>query len=438
MRGIKMQELKKECEKAYNKKDYSRLDWACNQILKQDKNNETALTYKLYIYCNWRQYHLVFKAAEQIRMLYPDNYHAYNAEAIAYSARKEFVKALKCCEAGLEIKDYYWLRINKIEALISLNRIDEAYEFCNALEIPGYNFTKALINCGKYSEIPKYDCVLSKKELIDYFLKRCEYLDMIGNREEILKVCEEIFKLDKDNEPALIYKVNALAYLGKNDELLKYADYGIKLYPDEAIFYLLKADVVYFDLGDFDKAVKLYEKGFSLYENPREHCSHSDQLIWALYDRADQLIESANFKDAVEIYDKILFYKEGEFKALDNIDTLVNKHNVKYEPSEYYSQSLKLRFELENRFNEIDEYLKAIDVGEYGDEYVNGCCEFKEYNSLAEYIRDIIICLMDVYPEYNEESSKYRVKIAFENVKESFEFGESAYDFAVVYGFSAG
>lgn len=39
---------------------------------------------------------------------------------------------------------------------------------------------------------------------------------------------------------------------------------------------------------------------------------------------------------------------------------------------------------------------------------------------------------------YDEESSKYLVKIAFENVKESFEFKESAYDFAVVYGFSGG
>ena len=117
---------------------------------------------------------------------------------------------------------------------------------------------------------------------------------------------------------------------------------------------------------------------------------------------------------------------------------LVKEHDIEYEPSKYYEKSLKLKMEHENRFNQIDEYLKGIDVGEYDLEYVNGCGEFKEYGSLAEYIHDIIICLMEAYPSYDEESSKYLVKIAFENVKKSYEFKEPAYDFAVVYGFSCG
>ena len=85
-----------------------------------------------------------------------------------------------------------------------------------------------------------------------------------------------------------------------------------------------------------------------------------------------------------------------------------------------------------------NEYLKAINVGDYGTEYVGGCSEFKEYGSLAEYIRDIIICLMEAYPSYDEKDSRYLVKIAFEDVRALFEFEEQAYDFAVVYGFSGG
>ena len=42
-----MDELIRECEKAYDKKNFSRLDWFCNEILEQQKINETALTYKL-------------------------------------------------------------------------------------------------------------------------------------------------------------------------------------------------------------------------------------------------------------------------------------------------------------------------------------------------------------------------------------------------------
>lgn len=431
-----MQELLRECEKAYDEKNFSRLEWLCNEILKQHKNNETALTYKLYIYCDWRQHHLVFSIASRIHMLYPNNYHAYNAEAIVYLDRNEFDKALECCEEGLKIKDYHWLKMNKIEALIGLNRIDEAFEFCNASDIADYSFTKALINCGKYSEISKYEMELSKKELIDCFFKRCKYLDRRGNREEILKVCEEIFNLDEDNEIALQYKIRSLAFLQKHEEVLKCSDYAIKLYPNNCRFFFEKAETLLWSFEDIDGAIEYYEKGFGLVDDFDRYWADIDNIVIALNKKADQLIESGDCIKAVNVYDKILFYRPREFKALDNIDALVRKHNIKYEPSKYYKESLKLRIELENRFDQIDEYLKAIDVGEYDGEYVNGCSEFKDYKSLADYLRDIIICLMEAYPGYTEKDSKHLLKIAFDNVKESYEFEEPAYDFAVVYGFS--
>ena len=431
-----MDELINECEKAFKQKDYSRLDWLCNKLLMQDKNNETALTYKLYIYCNWRQYHLVFRISKQIQMHYPDNYHVYNVKARVYLDNHEFEKALKCCERGLKINDNPWLKINKIESLISLNRFDDAFMFYNSSDIPNYNFTYALINCAKYSEISKYGERLSKKELLDYFLKRCKYLDMRYNHEEILKVCDEIFKIDKDNEIALQYKIHSLAVLEKDEKVLKCSDYAIKLYPHNFKFFFKKAETLLWSFDDVDGAIEYYEKGFSLIEDFDKYCFDIDNIVTALNEKANQLIESNNYKKAVNIYDKILFYKPREFKALDNIDALVKIHNVIYEPSRYYNESLKLRIELENKFNQIEEYLNTIDVGEYDDEYINGCSEFKDYNSLADYIRDIIICLMDVYPSYDENHCKYLVKIGFENVKQSFEFNESAYDFAVVYGFS--
>ena len=438
--GDKMtiQDLLNECEKAYGEHDYSRLEWVCNQILDEYNDNETALTYKLYVYCYWHQYRFVFETANRIHELYPNNYHAYNAKAIAYLGKNEFENALECCEEGLKIKDYYWLKINKIESLISLNRIDDAYEIYKSFDIPDYNFTKALINCGKYSEISEYDEDLLKEELIGYFFKRCQYLDRIGNWKEILKVCDEIFKIDEDNEIALEYKIYSLAFLEKKEEVLKCCDYAMKLYPENFRFYFEKGETLLWTFEDIDGAIEYYEKGFNFVEDSGRHWPDIDNIVEALNRKADQFIESGNYKKAVNIYDKVLFYKPREFEALDNIDMLVKEHNIKYEPSKYYEKSLKLKMEHENRFNQIDEYLKGIDVGEYDLEYVNGCSEFKEYGSLAEYIHDIIICLMDAYPNYDEESSKYLVKIAFENVKKSYEFKEPAYDFAVVYGFSCG
>ena len=308
----------------------------------------------------------------------------------------------------------------------------------NSSDISNYNFTYALINCEKYSKISRYGERLPKKELLDYFLKRCKYLDGRYNHVEILKVCEEIFKIDKDNEIALQYKIHSLAVLENDEEVLKCLDYAIKLYPNNCIFFFNKAETLLWAFEDVDGAIEYYEKGFRLVEDFDKYCFDIDKMVTALNEKANQLIEEDNYEKAVNIYDKILFYKPKEFKALDNIDALVKNHNVSYEPSRYYKESIILRMELENKFNQIEEYLNTIDIGKYDDEYINGCSEFKDYNSLADYIRDIIICLMDVYPSYDVISSKYLIKIAFDNVKQSFEHNESAYDFAVFNGFSGG
>lgn len=430
-----MQKLLKECEKAYGAHNYSRLDWLCNQILKKDNNNETALTYKLYVYCDWRQYHLVFKVADQIHGLYPGNCHAYNAKAIAYMGKREFEKALECCEEGLKINDYYWLRINKIESLISLNRIDEAYEFFKSSDIADYTFTEALINSGKYSEIHEYDEWLTNEELLDCFYKRCMHLDSIGDGEEIQRVCEEIFKIDEYNETAIQYKI---LLLDDDEEILRCCNRAIKACPENPRFYFEKAETLMWGIEDIDGAIECYEKGFSLVDDFDKYYFDINNIIDALDMKADQLIEENDYAKAVSMYDKILFYRPNEFMALDKIDGLVKEHGINYEPSEYYRESLRLRMELEKKFSQIDDYLKSVEIGEYSDEYVDGCSEFKDYKSLDEYIHDIIICLMKVYPGYDEESSKQLVKIAFENVRQSFEYRESAYDFAVVYGFSCG
>ena len=433
-----MDELIKECEKAYSKKDYSRLDWACNKILENHKNNETALSYKLYIYCDWHQYHLVFRIADKINRLYPNNYHAYNAKAIAYSCKKEFKKSLDSCNKGLEIKDYWWLRINKIEALISLNRIDEAYEFYNSFEIQNYNFTKALINCGKYSEISKYEERLSNEELLSYYFKRCSFLDKWGNHEEILKVCEEILKIDNDNEFALEYKTNSLSSLEDKDEVLKCLNHSIKLYPDNFRFYLKKGETLLWGFEDIDGAIECYEKGFALVEDFERCWFDANNLVDTLNKKADQLIESGKWEDAVYIYDKILFYKPNEFEAFDKINSLTKEHNIDYTHSKHYNESLKLKEELQRKIKQLDNFLETIVIGEYDEDYVNGCSEFKDYNSFEEYVRDVIICLMESYPKRSEEYSRLLVKSDIHYIKSSFEHEEPADECIIVVGYGCG
>lgn len=433
-----MDELIKECEKEYGQENYSRLDWLCNQILEQDRMNETALTYQLYIFCKWRQHHLVFRTAEEIHNAYPDNYHAYNVKAMAHLTKGEFQKALDCCEEGLKIKDYHWLRMNKIEALISLNRIDEAYEFHNSGEIPDYNFTKALINCGKYGEIKGYRDDLSDEEIVEYLLKRCFDLDDRGDYEEVVRACDEIFKVEGDNEEALIYKAIALAHLERNDELLEICDYGIRSYPKISLFYFLKAETSYYDLKKLDEAIELYEKGLSLSSNPHSHWGRISDLTYALNDKADQLIESGNYREAVQTYDKILFYKPEEFDALDKINTLTKEYEIDYKPTEHYNESARLRCESQRRIKRIDDFLERIVIGKYDEDYVRGCSEFKDYSSFEEYVRDVIICLMESYPKHSEEHSRFLVKCNIEYVKSSYEYREPTNYCVIEVGYCCG
>lgn len=432
-----MEELLKQCGKLFAQKDFSALELVSNEILEIDENNEAALTYKLYVYCYMRQFHLVFGVADKIHRLYPQNIHAHNCEAIAYMERKEFEKALECCDKALKINDCNDLKKNKVEALISLDRTGEAYEFFKVSDIPDYTFTNALINCGKYCEIYDYEDI-SDRQIVDCLLKRCEWLERKSDYGEILRVCDEIFKIDTGNEAALENKIYALQGLERDDEALKFADYAIGLYPESYMFHFLKADSLLWVFEDIDGAIECIERGLSIAGNldGQRHCI--DNLLTALFKKADKLAGSGSFKKAAETYDRVLFYRSCEFKALDSIDALVRDYETEYEPTQHYRKSLKLKTELEDRSNRIDEYLNDIDVGSYDANYVNGCSEFRDYESLADYIRDIIISLMDAYPGFDEQYSKYRVKIAFENVKKSFEFKEPAYDFAVVCGFGCG
>ena len=430
---MNINELLDECDKSYANKDFSRLNWACSSILEEDKTNETALTYQLYVYCDWRQYHLVFRIANQIRRLYPENYHAYNAEAIVHMEKNEFKEALQCCEEGLKISDYYWLRKNKIEALISLNRIEEAREFYNNSQIPDYDFTKALINCTKFSEIT-HDKT-SDSELVGYMLYKCREFDRKSKHSEVLKVCDEILKIDKENENALVYKVHAMAFLGRDDELLKYLNYGIRLYPENPMFYLLKAETIQLDL---DETIDLYEKGLALCQNPKNHWYHIDELVFALHDKADELSKAGKYDEAVVLYDKILYYKNDDFKALDRLDELVSQHNLRYEHTQHYDESFNLRINARKRLEKIDDCLGNIVVGEYDEDYINGCSEFKDYKSLDEYIRDIIIVLMEAYPCHSEQQARFLVKCDMECIKSAYEQKEPADYCAIGVGYCCG
>ena len=450
------EEILKECEDVFEKQDYSlldylcritlgeddnglgsHLDYLCRKVLAEDKDNIVALNYRAFRCPN----HLSFPILNRILEMDPDNYFAYNTKAMSYINEEDYEESLKCSEKGLKIKDYDWLRRNKIEALINLDRVEDAYEFYKASDIPNYTFTKGLINCGKYSQVPKFDEGLTKEELLEYYYKRCKSLyehpklSPKGKQyEAVLEVCEEIFKIDKDNEIALEYVVGSYAFLNEFEEVIRWCDYAINLYPDNFRFYFDKAEVLYWTYKDLDAAIECYEKGFSHVDCIGYHWYAVDDMVYALYDKAEEL----SGQEAISIYDKILFYKPKEYKALDRIDEIVKEHGLDWECSESYRESLILRTENDNRLKEIDDFLNTIEIGEYDKEYLNGCSEFKDNYSFKDYVRDVIICLMESSYGYSEESARERVKISMNYIKGEYEVKEPAAYCVIEVGYSCG
>ena len=433
-----MDEITRKCMNAYEKRDYQTLKGLCEEILESDENSETALSFKLYVHREYRQYHLLFKASDKIRKLYPENVHPYRTEAMAYLDLGEYENALKSCNDGMKIRNSDSFKKMKTEALAGLGMFEEAYEFYASSQIPGYTFTNALINSSKYSQIPQY-CSIDDAELAVLLLERCRYLYNRGWRaEEIIEVCSIIFKLDSGNEMAFEYIIPELGRLERTEEALAYADRAIEIHPKSYRFLFDKAEILLWTLGDIDGAIEYLRRGLSMVDDFERHWPEVDNMVEALFQKSEILIKSESYTSAVEVLDEILIYRPREFRALEAIVEITEKHNTGYVETPHYRKSVKLKKLSDEREKMLDECLNEIEIGDVGDEYVSGCSEFKDYASFGEYVRDIIICLIATYPYESEEDARFLVKSKMSGIKKSYEFSEPAFSASMEVGYCGG
>lgn len=434
--------LLEECEKSFKSRNFERLEFFCEEALEQDGDNVIALNYKAFFESFYHSnYYLSLSILGHVHDLDSNDYHSYNIEAFAHMKEKRYEEALESCEKGLKIKDYYWLRRNRVESLIGLDRVGEAFDFYMEREIPNYSFVKALINCERYSLISEYAENISDEELIGLFLKRCEYLlwggyyGLKGRYAERIRICDEIFKIDKGNEFALEHKLASLGQFGRNEEILELSDYSMNLYPNNPRFCFFKAETLLWVFKDNDGAIKYFEKGFALVENRKKYRRQFEAYIYALYDKARYI----NHDEAMRIYNKILSYDPEYYPCYHSavliaIDSIANKRKEDFELIESYKDYFKSEIELEKKFKGLDDFLKSIEIGDYDEGFLKGCVEFRDYDSFDDYVRDVIICIMISYPEYDEEMAKIRVKYSINYVKTSFGYEGSPYDCAIVIG----
>ena len=107
------------------------------------------------------------------------------------------------------------------------------------------------------------------------------------NYSRVELICNRILEQDKSNETALEYKILSLAFLEKDEEVLECADYAINLYPDNYRFYFEKAETLLWAFEDVDGAIECYERGLSLVEDFERHWPSVDNMVIALYRKAE-------------------------------------------------------------------------------------------------------------------------------------------------------
>lgn len=150
-----IQDLLEKCEDAYECNDFKRLLKLSDEVLGIDSKNQIAIGYKSISYCFLNQPNDALKLLKKAIGLYPNNYYYKNNAAIAYYELGEYEKSLKCCNEGLNIKNFDWLYENKIKALLKLDRVDEAIE-CYENSPILTEIYDLMIEAGKFSEAFRY------------------------------------------------------------------------------------------------------------------------------------------------------------------------------------------------------------------------------------------------------------------------------------------
>ena len=157
-----LQDLLDKCEYAYYEKDYRNLMGLCDEVLKRNQYNQTAISYKSISYVFLGQPEKAVEMLEDAMKRYPNNYYMRNNLSMAYYDLGQYEKSLECCDEGLKIKEFDWLIENKIKALLKLDRVEEAIQFYeNSHEY--VEICDLMIEAGKCSDALRY-CLYEELE----------------------------------------------------------------------------------------------------------------------------------------------------------------------------------------------------------------------------------------------------------------------------------
>ena len=132
--NIETDKLLQRCKLFYEMNDYENTIRLCNRILKDDGENETALSLKAMSLFKLGQYSNALEVIDQGLKIYPENTTLKNAKTSVFERRADLTKRLKVISRQLAENDDEDLVKKKLHTLISLEEYGEAYKYFMSLD----------------------------------------------------------------------------------------------------------------------------------------------------------------------------------------------------------------------------------------------------------------------------------------------------------------
>jgi len=142
--------------------------------------------------------------------------------------------------------------------------------------------------------------------MIEPLLDKCEALYNRGDYENLIKTCDEVLEIEKEEPASMNYKAISLYYLGKYDEATEILDHCLKLHPTNHYTLNNKA-LVYIAQGEYEKALECCEKGLE-----------SRDLDWLQINKIESLIHLGRTDEAYQYYQSVQIPYYTFQEALDN------------------------------------------------------------------------------------------------------------------------
>ena len=303
--------------------EYDKVIEKLDVLEEQMGKNEYIFLQKIQIYDEQGKKDLAIAEMEKLVEFMPENTHYRALLAEAYrkvnrdkDAYRQYVKIKE-----LDPEDKY-INVSLMDYYLSVDYKEKAYEeFLAAINNKNLDYDTKVQLCVLF--LQKYE-IISGDELIEigntfieaYPDKSAGY-NLIGAqyylKEDYLNAKEYLANAVRkgDTEFATLGQLaQSCGILGDYEELIKYSNLGIELYPSQPYFYQMNA-IGYELLEDFEHALSVLEKG-------RPFVSDQDMLLRFDINISDCYYKLNNKEKLYETYNRILKYDTENVYVLNN------------------------------------------------------------------------------------------------------------------------